>query len=460
MFAVGVVVLATSAPARADDVGGGPGCPASAIACERSDVDFLYRDAVFDGIEWDTGWVPNNSGVQIRLGLRVLGETEVAMGGEAVTSWPAPLTVAIPGRPQAGRLVIGYGIEVIARIRIDVVVLGTHYTWEGDIPDLLDVPADLLMAATSPFDPFILPGDDPDLVTASDSTARVVVYRYDITGGLISIPGIVGEVRVEAQGSLTSTYQTNRIDVSDGPSIEASGATSSQGPGPNGFGAAADYSVQPHGTLTHDGTITLYPHVEVSILGVSIIDQDLLSLPIPIVDSAAPIAFDPASVHAPLPDVSVTPASIAINGSQGVLVQLHNGGERTLQVELVSHPAELAIDPAALVIPAGGDASRGVRLDPSRLGDTIDVTGTVIFATDDPDTPRIEIPVTIANTGANPDPDPLPNPDPNPMDGDGEPASGCGCDGGSSGSGSAAIVLAAMILAALRRRRNSGLPPG
>jgi len=223
-----VTVLLASSQAAAQDAGmpdggmldgGAPSpradCPPDHVGCHRADVDFHHRDALFDDVMLDSGWVPAGSPLQVRFAVFLGGSTEVDLGGTAVTSWPPALDVAVPGRPGTGRLAMNYGLEIIARVRFDVTVAGARYTWEGDIPIPGGIPRDLRLADELIFDPFVLPPSEPRPVLIWDDTDVVTVLNVDITDSLIPIPGIGGGFLVDAVGSLEGAYQTDRIEVSD-----------------------------------------------------------------------------------------------------------------------------------------------------------------------------------------------------------------------------------------------------
>lgn len=255
-------LLAGGDLARAEDV------PPLSPPHAASDVDFWWEHRAFDDFSYDTGWVPSGSDVQVRFGLTVLGRTEVGLGGTADTTWPEALTVAIPGRPATGWLSLGYGIEITARLKIDVTILGTDYVWEGDLP-FVDLPSDLLMAQDVVFDPFVLPGADPAEILAMDDTERVRVLTYDVAGA-VGIPGVEGSISLDVAALLQAAYHTDRIDfgaavVNPAPIDMQDGVTRLEAQAPWGYGPAADYQVLPVGVLDYAGGVTLYPHVTVAI---------------------------------------------------------------------------------------------------------------------------------------------------------------------------------------------------
>jgi len=61
-------------------------CSPAAVGCHVEDVDFEHRDGLFDSVDFDTGWVPAGSPLQVRFGVMLGGATRVEMGGTSRTS--------------------------------------------------------------------------------------------------------------------------------------------------------------------------------------------------------------------------------------------------------------------------------------------------------------------------------------------------------------------------------------
>ncbi len=380
--------LCVTSVARAQD------CPPDAVGCHTADVDFEHRDALFDDVMFDTGWVPGGAPLQVRFALFLGGSTQVNMGGNSVTSWPPPLDEAVLGRPGTGRLAINYGLEVIARIRFDVRVAGVRYNWEGDIPIPGGIPSDLRMADEMMFDPFLLPPDaTPALVM--DDTGAVRVVNYDITDSLIPIPGISGGFLLTATAGLEASYVTNRIVVNDAVdtiNMEGASVVVRADPDAPGLGAAKDLRITPEGTVTYTGTITLAPSLYVSIAGRRF-DLPLVDLPIPIGPFDSNTDFNTAEVHVPLPDIRVDPTSLdfeptTVGGSSQLLLTVYNDGEAALDVSVREPAAPFRAGETALNIPPSSSARLAIDFEPFTGG----ARNAVLFlASNDPDEPLVTI---------------------------------------------------------------------
>ncbi len=463
------MLLCVARPAAAQDGGVPDGgtppwmaaCPPDAVDCNTSDVDFQYRDALFDAVMLDSGWVPSGAALQVRFAVYLGGSTEIDMGGAAVTSWPPALDVAVPGRPATGLFRIDYGIEIVARIRIDVTVAGVRYNWEGDIPIPGHIPRDLRLFDEVTFDPFALPMADPRPIMVWDDTDPLTILNVGLTDSLIPIPGIRGGFLVDAVGSLTGTYATDRIEISDAVgdiTAEGQSVVVRADPGADDLGEAKDYTVLPHGTIGYDGVITLRPQLYVEIAGHRF-DLTLAEVPLNVVDLSSQTDFDPASVHVPLPSIRVVPTSLSfgestLGSTEERLVSIYNDGEAPLRVTAADPAAPFTVVGPTLTIPPRSAQHLSVRFSPGMPGAA---TGVLLLSTNDPDDPLVSI--RMDGTGIG-------QPDAGYVQLDaGVPdggmtgydmAGGCGCrtaGRGAPGPGVPSLLGLAFALVLVRRRR-------
>lgn len=434
------------------------GCPPDHVGCHAVSVDFRHRAALFDDVMLDSGWVPAGSPLQVRFAVALAGSTQVDMGGTAVTSWPAALDVAVPGRPGTGRLAMNYGLEVMAMIRIDVEVAGTRYRWMGDIPLPGGVPSDLRLFDEVSFDPFLLPPREPRSVMVWDDTDPVRVLDVSLTDSLIPIAGIGGGFVLDLVASLETGYRTERIEVSDALTAiteEGASVVVRADPGALELGAAKDYTVLPRGTLSYDATITAIPRLYVVIAGRRF-DLGLAEVPLRVVDLDRPTRFGAAEVHVPLPDIRVEPTRVSmgetdVGAMSERLVSVHNEGEATLEVAVLAPRAPFSATATTLTIPARSTTRFALRFEPTAPGDEASV---LTLSTNDPDEPLVSIRLSGTGVGA-----PLPG-DAGVADAgwpEGSNAGGCGC-GAAGGAGlptPMAVLLALGVIVPLRTRRKN-----
>lgn len=466
--------LGAAPAARAQD------CPPDAVGCHRAPIDFEHLDMRLPSVSLDSGWVPASSPIQVRFGLAFMGETEVDLGGTLATYWPFGLTMGTPGRAGQGRLRMAWGLEIVARLRFSLEIAGTRYAWEGDIPF---VPVrDLRLADETVFDPFVLPGTTPRPVVVSDTTDTIPVVRVGLATIIGSaIPGIDGGFDLSVTGALTTSYQTDRILIAGarGP-IETEGAVVQYWPpGPEGFGAAEDVSVRPEGTITYEGDVVARPAVYIELLGRRF-DLAAFDVAIPLVRTSTDTDFDPALVHVPLPDVSVTPTNVdaglvLVGDVVDRTLTVRNRGEAELVVTIDPPAPALSVSALRLRVPASSEATLGLEITPMTGGM---LNETLVLRTNDPDQPVVRVPVTAevlvpdagpGDAGATRDaaqivPDAgMAGPDAGGRPGLAGGACGCVVPGHrprSSGPVLAALVLALAAVVVRRRASATGSPNG
>lgn len=372
--------------ARADIIA--VGCADDPDWCKTGDIAYTRKDTLPIDWQFDTGWVPANSPLQLHLLAGVYATTDVSLAGALETSWPAALTLRTPGKPNGGRLGYHYGVELEAKAKIHITVAGQDYDWTGDVPYIPQF--DFQVEGAQDFDAW---GFDPG-VTLSSQTMPVTIIQVgvgDIVGG--SIPGIDGGIEVDLAMELDATYETQRlvIKTADGNPVAGGDITSQDGQTSMEYlnGPSVDLDVHPEGTVDYNGTIHFIPAFYVELLGKQ------WSIPIADIPIDFPITqtkwvFDDQRVHVPLPDVVVSESEIDfgdVQVGQEALVDfnLWNAGEAGAKVTFVSSSPDLfpAWDTAADV-ESGITFDSAVRFMPTQNGP---FEGTLYIASNDPSDP-------------------------------------------------------------------------
>lgn len=480
-----LLVVLASAEARAEDAGpgdadldggadagdGGPGdadlapasCPPDARGCASAGAAWSYRDALFDDLYLDTGWVPADGPLQLRFGLALGGSTEVDMEGIVLAAWPPAIAIGVEGLPERGRLAINYGLELVARLRFDVEVAGLRYSWEGDIP-VPGIPEDLRMAAEAVFDPFLLPGAPDRPVTVHDLTDPVRVVAFDALDAIIPVPGVGGGLLVALQGELEAGYQSERFVVTgaEDPIEEVGGTTTLRSdPRHDGFGGAAEVALHPEGTLLYDGEVLILPSLYLEVVGVRF-DYPIAEIPLPLVTEDAAAVFDDAVARLPLPDVEVTPPMLDLGevqvGVEGrAELSVDNVGEAELEVRVRGVGEPFGTVARTVTVAPGESVPFAVTFSPQGAGGA----GTMLLLdTNDPDEPEVRVMLLAEGVPAPEPPDAGPELDadagPPDADGDHPPRrGGCACRAGSGEGLDEApplALLAALALTGFRRR--------
>jgi hypothetical protein len=456
-----VLALACSTSARRAHAQESGACPVASAGCVSTPVEFHWREGLLDAAMLDSGWVPSGSPLQVRVAVLVGGETEIDLAGTTHVWWPSPLSVAVPGTPASGRLVIDYGIEVVARVRFEVEVAGIEYDWEGDIPTG-GVPTDLRLAAEHVFDSFLLPPQMPRPVTVEDTTERASVVGADL-GSLIDIPGASGGFSLDAEGSLRAAYRTERIEITDAlePILtELASVLSGPDPGRPDFGAAKDLAVAPFGVLDYDGAVVLHPTFYVEIAGRRF-DLPSTAIELPVVQLGREVVFDPAAVHVALPDARIEPraldfGAIELGASASDVIRIRNEGEAPLTVTPREARPPFAVAPGPVTIAPRSARAIEISFAPLERGAA---SAMLFLETDDPDQPLVVIQLDGEGAGAalldggSPDAGPAP----------GSTGGGCSCRAGSTrrdghplAAGSLAALLALVLVGRRRRPRIAG----
>ena len=434
-----------------------PTCPADVVGCYAEDADWEWENSLFDTIDFDTGWVPAGSDLQLRFTFQLAGETRVEVGGTPTMSWPPPIEARVPPRPGTGYLSSNYGLEVRLYFRFNVRVAGVRYTFEDEI-DIPFIPMDLRSFDETGWDPFLFPPAAPAMV--SDATEDIELVSVGL-GSIVSIPGVDGGLRVDANLELDTFYQTLRIVMDDGdsPTITMPEGVSTLAP----LGATADYGaarevlIRPEGILDYILRLNFIPTIFLDVLGTGF-SFPVATLPIELADLEDDVIFDDVRVRVPLPDVDIRPrmidfGDVRVGETASETLIVNNDGEAELEVLFDPIPDGF-IAPATLVtLPPGSTELVELACAPTEEGP---MAGMLIANTNDPDSPAVL--VQLRCNGRVP-----PAPDLGPADmfvgsdaGDpgGVAGGACGCRTAGTRATRAPLALGLLgLLLFVRRRR-------
>lgn len=358
-------------------------CASDDFYCSSDDtLSWTADTGLFDSLGFDTGFVPGGSPVSLRVLLGVNSETRVSLTGGARATWPAPLTTTVlGGDPGTGALSIDHGFEFDVQLRIFLRVAGV--TLVNETLSLFSIP-DVIFQGTAPFDPFVYGAP----VSITDDLGRF---------NLVSVPvlnlGVVsGNFALDVTANLTATYETNNIVLDGNRTLMSESDSGLVMPNQSGgFGAARDVTVQPNGTLAHDGVIELIPSLRIEFLGRTVASIDLGNVGVQALTESGGLVFPEATAHLPLPDVSAPNTTVAFGevalGQTGVQsVAIENRGEADLLVDFSNFPSPFGADPTMVTIAPGATESVDMRFTPGALGT---VSRFAIAQTNDPDQPTL-----------------------------------------------------------------------
>ena len=442
-------LLLAPAEAAAYDVLAAP-CPEEKLTCQRGPIKFERVNALPIEFNFDTGWVPAGSPLQVHLWAAVYANTAVSLAGSLDTAWPDAFYLTTPGDPGGGAFSYHYGIDVGAQGMINVEVAGQTYTWVGDLPFVPQV--DFGVQAEQTFDAW---GWDPG-VKLSSTTDQVQIAQISL-GSLIgaSIPGLDGGFELDVAMEVEAHYRTHRIvvatddgePVAGGDITNEADATSTPYPG----GPSIELDVHPEGSVEYDGTLHLIPAFYVELLGQS------WSIPIADIPIGFPIAedewvFDKKRVHVPLPDLALEVTEIDFGevevGQKNLEpFPLFNAGEAPVVATVISEdPENFEVFDPTLEVEPGITVDSAIRFVPRKNGEFV---AKILVGSNDPDAPVQVVLVKGVGYGG-------------PVDAVERPISqdaGCGCrTAGEDTGGGAAWAGALGLLALLARRRRVGSP--
>ena len=425
---------------------------AAAYSSKQQSVIYSGDKNLFADIDFDTGWVPGSSPIQVRFAIHIGTGWTAQAAGKGDLSWPEPLTFQMIGNNQAGSLEMNLGVEMLAKLRLCIPLPNCDtLNWEGDVPYIPNF--DYRFYDRALFTPFLLPGANPASAVATDSIDAVTLFQVDLLSLIgVSIPGVSGGFELNAGGTITSTLTGVRFDVLDG-SGNVLGTIAHD---PGAFILALpdqphrDTWPDWHANLNAVGTLNLQPAVYIEFSG-NEYSLALFTLPLDIVNIDFPWDFGSKKLTFPLPAVRVTQQQVDFGTlTTGVTttrdLKVDSAGEMELLVDAtVEGDGAFGVSPATLTIGPGASGYFKVSV----TAPDNNATGTLRLATSDPKNPFVDVALLVAGQG---DVEQVPGDGGEPLvPEEPQPAKGCGC--GAAPAGATGLALLALALVLARRRR-------
>jgi MYXO-CTERM domain-containing protein len=352
-------------------------CPTPADHCEQASFLVTKSEKIKADFDFDTGWLPAGSPVQVRLVAFLHGRTRVDLGGTLDATWPDPIMLAPKGRPATGLLAIDDGFEVKAQGRFHVTVAGKDYDWTGDLPGIPGV--DLSTKESVIFDPWAWKGGAL-VPTVTGKTGTVTLAKVPITSSIIPIPGISGGFDLDGAAEFSASYVTTRLSfdellakdsIRDVTSVFATTRVLlSDAP-------SFDTALTIHGELTHGMKLHFIPGFYFEILGKKF-ELPLADIPVSLPDATEDWTFDDVPIHVPLPRLEVKPMDVAlgelpIGVDTPLLLTVFDTGEARVVLDAKDPKGVVDVTTTHLVIEPGFSDSLRAVVHPSTLG-PIDTT--------------------------------------------------------------------------------------
>ena len=421
------------------------------------------------GVDFDTGWVPGGSPVQVRMYFEMGCEFGTEMDGKGVMVWPPSMSLYFQGDPRGGDFWQNIGINFGADIRwdIDVPVVG-HFEGTMPIPYVPRIDVGCLdrdnPIARANFTPFLLSGNPARPASLTCTVGPVLVFEYDLLDLILPSITVLASawVRIYLTVDLHSYLQGDKIVVSEHEQeiTEEYGRATVYPRGAPSMEMTAQYFAD----LSHQIIVTLSPKVDFEILTFDF-GFDIIDVNIPIPEMRDHWVFPPVDMDFYFPDISAA-TELDFGRTQVGRPRLKRFAVENVGFEDLKFYARSALpfgvdarlgDPAEepVTIPAPGMDDIIVSFDPGGEGNA---SGILRLETNDPDEPWVDVRLlgeaTFEDVGEYTDPDDCEGAacytDP------GYAVTGCGCR---TAGGPAAWPLAGLLslglVVALRRRRRS-----
>ncbi|MBI2391120.1 MAG: hypothetical protein HYV09_16125 [Deltaproteobacteria bacterium] len=434
---------AITPPAPTTDVVNATACSKLDKRCQRGAFTVSKSVTMAGDFDFDTGWLPKDSAVQVRLLAYLHGRTRVDMSGNLDATWPDAIRLRPDGINGTGVLAIDDGLVVKAMGKFKVTVAGKEFAWTGDLPGIPGV--DLASKTTVIFDPWAWKGGvgTPE---ASGKTKQIELAKVPLTDAIIPIPGIEGGFQLEGQAEFAARYASLRIAFDELLSKGSIVDVDSTRPFTSALFSSSpslETTLFVHGEMTRQTTLHFIPGFYFEILGKKF-DLELVDVPVPIPASTKDWDFAPVTVHFPLPRIEAKPnpidlGDIPVGKATSVLVTVFDTGEAELAVDASDPNGTLDIATTHLDIGGGSSDSVRATLTPKDLGP---IETTLVLSSNDPAAPKLSIKVRANGSADAPAGD----------DAATEAAGGCGCRTGASAGSPAWLAVAALALLARRRR--------
>ncbi|KIG15788.1 putative internalin [Enhygromyxa salina] len=249
-------------------------CPSLVDAAgpeEASEFSPFYEEMLlgFEDAAVDTGWIPANSPVQLRLFADAANTVMIDLPGTAYYDWETE-ELRFEGDPMAGFFEYDVGLEIVASVKVDVSLA----QWESDLLG----PYDWGIEASEMFTPYLLEGSPDRPVTLTEKSGAFDLVSIPLVPDIIILSG---NLDIALFVDIEASLQCNRIEVlgADGEitsfTLEGQSQWVDPGAGPDDVVLPATAFCQ----LQTKPTLIMYPHLVVEVL---FDEYDIAGIEIPI----------------------------------------------------------------------------------------------------------------------------------------------------------------------------------
>lgn len=382
---------------------------AVAIAHESETQDVIIDETVplFQNQGLDSGWVPSNGAISLRLEILANGEADVQMDGNGQLEWPENLDLTLDGESDAASVTLNNSLDSTVSLKFDI----GGYQFEQPI-----VSRSLSFGGSTVFTPFSL------------SETQTILSLYEGDPVLTFNQKVLFVVDVIFNGTINPTCSTTFTGLhwdaggqqlftdNEGSFVPVAGAQS--------FDSQAIYNAQ----IDTDCTIDFVPSVSVCVPLFDCVEWEVGTFPLDNLTSQVTHAFAPNALSFPLPVAEVTSelnfGDVEVGASSTIELDVSNPGLLLLEGTATTDDSSgFSALGAEIYIPGGGTDSIVLTFSSEQEGA---VSSTLYLETNDPAHPTQEISL-IANV--------LSEDDFNELGGEGgKIEEGCGCSASTNSS--------------------------
>ncbi len=362
-----------------------------ALAFESTPADFVFeiknRDKdVFEAIEYEIT-VPDGLEVGLRFRINSKGGADIGMNAASEITWPDVLTHDLHGFTEGGWFELEADIPVTLDIYVDFAGLftGSWNLWT----------AGLYMRDEAIFDGLLLPGGTPESVTVDAQGIGIdqIIIPVSIVTGL-SINFIM-DVFPEATSTITGIQVENITGGDVDGSIKSTEAELTQIDVPTDDPGVVDFESTWRGTLDASLAIVFAPAVEACVLGACFEVFDI-EVPVDMVSYSEIVDFKEVDYEHPLPAINVDISNfdfgeVELGDNNNLPIPIENIGQLPLEGTATIEGSEnITVFPDYFFANSGQTDGVMITFTPEAVSDE---SAILVLESNDPQQPRIEIPL-------------------------------------------------------------------
>ncbi len=307
--------------------------PAWAAQTDPQDVTFTYEGRILEVFDFDTGWWPSGSDIQVRFGASLDGDIESEVEAEHWASWPEAIDFNISGIGHDGWMEVDYGLDLVMQVYYDLGILGSG-TYDVPIDDWLTGITNVV--AYAEFTPLLLPGHI-DRPVEFDQTYT----EWTLVEAPIAIAtGVTLNLALVLRPVLGCLLWGERVKVSDTAAVEDEGVpvfVPWMDEWETGTPGRVTLPVQYEATLECDFDFELVP--EVSICIGTCFDMPEVAIPITVQHENKLLSYDVVDVTYDFPVLQVNDrpidfGSVLVGDEVFVDLPVYNPGQEFMEVWL------------------------------------------------------------------------------------------------------------------------------